>query len=98
MMKNEVKIYRKLESLQGTVVPTLRFSGFSGETFLIGTDYIEGKHLTGNEKLKIDVNHKLKQKLAQFKIEHGDLREKNILEDVSGNYWVFDFGKSKRID
>ena len=98
MMKNEVKIYRMLASLQGTVVPTLRFSGYYGENFLIGTDYIKGKHLTGDELLKKGVMKKLKQKLAQHKIEHGDLREKNILEDESGNHWIFDFGKSKVID
>ncbi len=97
MMKNEVKMYQKLKNLQGTVVPTLRFSGFSGETFLIGTDYIKGKHLEGNEKLKKDVINKLKQNLALYKIEHGDLREKNILEDEFGNYWVIDFGKSRII-
>ena len=98
MMKNEVKIYRKLESLQGTVVPTLRFSGFVGETFLIGTDYIKGKHLIkGSKKSEVVIN-KLNQKLVQHKIEHGDLREKNILEDESGNHWVFDFGKSEIID
>ncbi|KAJ2993103.1 hypothetical protein HDV02_002644 [Globomyces sp. JEL0801] len=98
MMKKEVKIYRKLESLQGTVVPTLRFSGFVGETFLIGTDYIKGKHLIQGTKKSEVVIKKLKQKLAQHKIEHGDLREKNILEDESGNHWVFDFGKSEIID
>jgi hypothetical protein len=98
MMNNEVRIYRKLESLQGTVVPTLRFSGFAGETFLIGTDYIKGKHLIeGTKKSKV-VTNKLKQKLAQYKIKHGDLREKNILEDESGNHWVFDFGKSEVIN
>jgi hypothetical protein len=98
MMKNEVKIYQKLESLQGTVVPTLRFSGFVGETFLIGTDYIKGKHLIKGTKKSEVVTNKLKQKLAQHKIDHGDLREMNILEDESGNHWVFDFGKSKIID
>ena len=98
MMKNEVKIYRMLASLQGTVVPTLRFSGYYRENFLIGTDYIKGKHLTRDEILKKGVMKKLKQKLAQHKIEHGDLREKNILEDESGNHWIFDFGKSKVID
>jgi hypothetical protein len=100
MMKNEVKIYQKLKSLQGTVVPTLQFSGFAkdGETFLIGTDYIKGKHLTGNDQLKNEVMNKLKQILVKNKIEHGDLGEKNILEDESGNHWVFDFGKSKPID
>ena len=97
MMKNEIKIYRKLKNLWGTVVPTLRFSGFDGETFLIGTDYIQGKHLTGNETLKKDVMNKLKMILAGFKIDHGDLREKNILEDESGKHWVIDFGKSKLI-
>jgi hypothetical protein len=81
MMKNEVKIYHKLNSLQGTVVPTLQFSGFAkdGETSLIGTGYIQRK-----EKLKKELMNKLKQTLAQYKIEHGDLREKNILEDISG--------------
>jgi hypothetical protein len=97
MMRNEVKIYRKLKDLWGTVVPTLRFSGFYGENFLIGTDYIEGKHLTGNDMLKKEVMNKLRMLLAGFKIDHGDLREKNILEDESGNHWVIDFGKSKLI-
>ena len=64
MMKQEVKIYRKLESLQGTVVPTLRFSGFVGETFLVGTDYIKGKHLNEGTKKSQNVMKKLKQKLA----------------------------------
>jgi hypothetical protein len=93
MMKNEVKIYRKLQKLQGTLIPHLRFSGYSGEMFLIGTDYIKGKH----PYLKKEVIKKLKQKLARYQIEHGDLREHNIIEDESGKYWVIDFGKSKII-
>ena len=97
MMKNEVKIYQKLQGLQGTVVPHLRFSGFSGETFLIGTDYIKGKHLEGTDEFRKDVKNKLKRKLAQFNIEHGDLRENNIIKDESGNHWVIDFGKSNVI-
>ena len=96
MMKNEVNIYKKLESLQGIIVPTLRFSGYNGEIFVIGTDYIEGEHPDGAELE--DAMKKMKQKLAQFKVEHGDLRQTNILKDKSGKYWVFDFGHSTVID
>ena len=96
MMKNEIKIYQMLSALQGNIIPYLRFSGFSGEMFLIGTTYIEGKRIEDIEILE-KVLGKFKEKLALYNIEHGDLREQNILEDESGKHWVFDFGMSSVI-
>ena len=39
----------------------------------------------------------LEQKLACYNVEHGDLRDSNVLVDLEGKYWVIDFGKSQII-
>ncbi len=96
MMKNEVKMYQSLKALQGILIPELRFSGFCGEVFVIGTQMIHGNHLEGAGKE--DVMIRLREKLAVYKVEHGDLREKNVLVDQNNKHWVIDFGKSYLIN
>lgn len=96
MMKNEVKMYQRLKALQGILIPELRFSGFCDEVFVIGTQMIHGNHLEGAGKEA--VMNRLKETLAGYQVEHGDLREKNVLVDQNNKHWVIDFGKSYLIN
>ena len=41
MMKNEIKVYERLQALQGKKIPRLHWWGFSLEIFIIATTFIE---------------------------------------------------------
>jgi hypothetical protein len=94
MMKKEVKVYKRLQALQGTVIPVLYFSGFykDNNTFIIGTQLIHGRH--PEEVGSHEAISRLKRKLAEYGVNHGDFRKENILVDENNHHWVIDFGKA----
>jgi predicted Ser/Thr protein kinase len=90
-MKNKVKMYQRLKAL----APELRFTGFFGEVFVIGTTRIKGKHLSLDRQQVIT---QLKKQLEYYNVDHGDLRNPNILVDEQDKYWIIDFGKSSLLN
>lgn len=92
---NEISMYSKLESLQGRVVPRLRYCGLvEGILFVVGFDYV------GNVPETLDENQKrkLSKGLAEIHsmgILHGDIRLGNIVVDSMGNPFIIDFTFSK---
>ncbi|KAI3655399.1 hypothetical protein MP638_005306, partial [Amoeboaphelidium occidentale] len=92
---NEISIYSKLESLQGRIIPTLRYCGLvEGILFVVGFDYAGRVP----KKLDDDQKRKLLDGLAEIHsigILHGDIKPENIVVDSEGNPFIIDFAFSK---
>jgi hypothetical protein len=101
LMKEEVKIYETLQSLQGTTIPRLWFYGESWGFYMIATSYVDGVHPSASHlgKQHIDqlVNDRL-QELNDCGVIHGDVRDNNILVTPGGNVVLLDFSHSKVLD
>ncbi len=87
-------MYQRLVALQGVHIPHLRFHGCSGEMYVMATTYIEGKH---PEFLTQEIADLVRDVLAAYGVDHGDLREPNVIIDGTGRLWIIDFGMSSII-
>jgi predicted Ser/Thr protein kinase len=90
-MLNEISIYSKLESLQGKIIPTYRYSGIvEGILFVLGLDYLGSVPNQLNTMQKAKILTGLSD-IHSLGILHGDIRLENIVVDLLGNPFIIDF-------
>ncbi|KAJ3272736.1 Adiponectin receptor protein 1 [Terramyces sp. JEL0728] len=98
MLKNEIKIYRKLSNYKLKCVP--KYYGeceYFGQHF-IAMDFIQGKHCDwrGDDVLKKKLGEAVKE-LKSVGVVHDDLRPENVILTAEGDIKLIDFGVAKMI-
>ncbi|KAF9313090.1 hypothetical protein BG003_005626 [Podila horticola] len=101
LMRQEIRIYHHMQSLQGTHIPKLHFTGIAdGIEFVLVMEYV-GKTI---EKMKLSLEDcetiiAHMEALHDAGVVHGDIRPENITQlqkdDGSHEYRFIDFGHSK---
>jgi len=98
-LRREEQAYRRLEALQGVVVPTFlcRLYVLGGSVVLFATRYA-GESLDGDAPLSADVKAQMRaclEALHAHGVAHGDVAVKNFVQDKDGRVCVLDFGFSE---
>ena len=81
--QNEVLIYNYLAGAQGKIIPHLVWYG-------IATTRCIPEHDASEEEKREVV-----EKLSQFGVEHGDVRDDNFVRSPDGQLFIIDFGLSR---
>jgi hypothetical protein len=89
---HEVKVYEKLVSLQGSLIPKLIFYGYDTGIFVLMTSFIRGHPCTDLESTCVQNALKL---LGKHGVRHLDIRKENIIVRDDGSICVLDFGLSE---
>ena len=104
MLINENEIYKKLESLQGTSIPLLLFSGmvFAISFGIVTTDCGTSFEEVGMENISMKNRQQAVmalQSIHQLKVLHGDVALRNILQSDDGEkVTIIDFEMSHICD
>lgn len=96
---HEVSMYKYLESLQGTVIPTLYAHGNIGGLLQVIVLENFGRCITSDEfQMRKDEVYEAIEKINDLGIMHGDLRLPNIMVDHENRIRIIDFGFSEEAD
>ena len=91
--QNEVLIYNYLAGAQGEIIPHLVWCGYldnEREWYGIATMRCIPEHDASKEEKREVV-----EKLSQFGVEHGDVRDDNFVRSPDGQLFIIDFGLSR---
>ncbi|KAI3658610.1 hypothetical protein MP638_006392 [Amoeboaphelidium occidentale] len=95
---HEVSVYKELESLQGTVIPTLYAYGNIGGLLQVIVLENVGRCITSDEfQMRKDEVYEAIKKINDLGIMHGDLRLPNIMVDQENCIRIIDFGFSEKV-
>ena len=96
--KQELEIYRILNSLQGKCIPQIEFVWEHWPFLIYGMTLIQNKKvdlvsMDKKESFKIQLKCVL-DKIHDLKVTHNDIRLENIIVDNDNKVWLIDFGKA----
>ena len=99
-LKNEAKVYEKLQTLQGRCIPKLWLAGVAnGMEMLLVIDFV-GTDVS-QERLDDNAQRKIREALSaihELGVVHGDIRPENIVMQHHGQkakFYFVDFGFSR---
>ncbi|KAI8818592.1 uncharacterized protein EV422DRAFT_498711 [Fimicolochytrium jonesii] len=80
-LENEIDVYHFLENMQGRTIPRLVACGFfqGGEIAIIGTEFVEGRHISAADRSLFDCVRAAYMSLHQAGVIHGDIASRNII-------------------
>ena len=94
-LNHEIKVYGRLSSLQGNLVPRLIATGTVWDLLKVAIVEPFGTKLEGktDNKTKDEIRAALSE-LHQHKVLHGSVARRNYLRGLDGSIKIFDFGRA----